>query len=79
MFHEVAWGGGGEDDDPVFDASLMVDADFSPWPHLRAPLLCAGTTFGALWQPLYRTMLVRPDSLAICRPRPEERRRRALI
>lgn len=79
MFHEVAWTGACGEADSVYDASLMVDADLSPWPHARVPLLAAGAIFGAVWQPWYRAMLARPDFLVICHPRPEERRLRALI
>jgi hypothetical protein len=79
MFHEVAWSGGCREEDQIYDASVVVDSNLSPFIHLPTPLLPAGIQFGALWQPFYRQMLAAPDSLTICHPLPEERRRRALI
>lgn len=79
MFHEVAWSGGCREEDEIYDASIVVDSNLSPFVHLPAPLLPAGIRFGAVWQPFYRQMLSAPASLLICRPQPEERRRRALI
>ncbi len=79
MYHEVAWAGGGESGQPIYDACLLVDAAPGPWPHTRSPLLPANMLFGSQGQGLYRSMLARRDSETICRPRPEERRRRVLI
>jgi hypothetical protein len=79
MFHEVGWTGGCREDDQIYDASVVVDSNLSPFVHLPAPLLPAGIQFGAIWQPFYRQMLAAADSLLICHPLPEERRRRALI
>lgn len=79
MFHEVAWTGFCTDHDSIYDASLIVDGDLSWWPHVRVPLLSAGIPFGTIWQQAYRAMLAQPGSIAICHPRPEERRLRAII
>ncbi|WP_300035397.1 hypothetical protein [uncultured Roseobacter sp.] len=79
MFHEVGWSGDCEQDDAIYDASVVVDSNLSPFAHLPVPLLPAGIPFGSIWQTFYRRMLAAPESLLICHPLPEERRRRALI
>jgi hypothetical protein len=78
-YHEVAWAGSGGNQELIYDACLLVDATTSPVPHVRNPLLPTNIQFGAPGQGLYRSMLARSDSEAICRPRPEERRRRLVI
>lgn len=79
MFHEVGWNGNCEEYDEVYDASVVVDGNLSPFPHPPYPILPAGLQFGTAWQTFYRRMLAAPQSLYVCHPLPEERRRRALI
>jgi hypothetical protein len=79
MYHEVGWAGSGESEQPIYDACLLIDATLGPLPHIRNPLLATNMPFGSAGQGMYRSMLARPDSEAICSPRPEERRRRMLI
>lgn len=79
MFHEVGWNGNCDEYDQVFDASVVVDGNLSPFAHLPYPILPAGMQFGSAWQTYYRRMLAAPESLFVCHPLPEERRRRALI
>ena len=79
MFHEVGWNGQCSEYDQIYDASVVVDANLSPFPHFPVPLLPAGIQFGSIWQTYYRRMLAAPNSLLVCHPLPEERRRRALI
>lgn len=79
MFHEVGWDGACGEYDQVYDASVVVDGNLSPFAHYPVPILPAGMQFGAIWQTWYRRMLAAPESLLLCHPLPEERRRRALI
>ena len=79
MFHEVGWSGECRENDEIYDASVVVDGNLSPFAHLPFALLPAGIPFGSVWQTQYRRMLAAPESLLVCHPRPFERRRRALI
>jgi hypothetical protein len=44
-FHEVAWKGGHDNPDPLFDACLRVDGDTNPWAAPNTALLPANIVF----------------------------------
>lgn len=79
MYHEVAWKGDCGPYDGVYDACLEVDADSYPYYPYYIPVLPTNMRFGLAHDGYYRSRLAAPDSQNICTPRPEERRRRALI
>ena len=78
MFHEVAWSGQAQEWDAVYDACVLVNADY--WlPGLLVPLLPANLGFGPAFGGLYRDMFAQAQDQFICQPRPEERRCRMLM
>jgi hypothetical protein len=76
-FHEVAWKADCDALDQVFDACLAADADPGLFPIL--PVIPANVRFGLPNQNLYRDWLAARGSREICKPRPEERRRRFVV
>ncbi|KYK32418.1 MAG: hypothetical protein HXS46_09445 [Theionarchaea archaeon] len=47
-YHEVAWKGGGNDNDPLFDACLKIDGDDNPWAAPHTELLPVNIKFTTL-------------------------------
>lgn len=73
-YHEVAWTGGCDDDDAVFDACL----EFLQ-PDGNSSIVPTNLVFGAEGDNLYRDRIAAPQSRVACRPRPQERRRRGVL
>jgi hypothetical protein len=78
-FHEVAWEDNCAEGDAVYDACLATDVDLLPggWPY--HPVVPANIRFGSAGEGLYRDRLSKLHSRFVCRPRPQERRRRTAI
>lgn len=76
IYHEVAWEGGCQEGDEVFDASLRVDDDDDP--GVFTPLLPTNLVFGVIGQQGYRSRLVPNGSEGTCLPNPEFKTRRKL-
>lgn len=78
-FHEVAWTGDCGDNDMVYDACLLLDADAMPWLAPRLAYLPVAARFGRAGEGGYRDRLATPAGRIDCVPRPSERRRRAVF
>ncbi|MDB6000045.1 MAG: LamG domain protein jellyroll fold domain protein, partial [Rhizobacter sp.] len=78
-FHEVAWTGRCSDDDLVFDACLLLDADLMPWFAPRQARLPVAARFGRPGEGGYRDQLATPLGRFDCVARSQERRRRLVF
>jgi hypothetical protein len=77
-FHEVAWSGQCGNDDLVYDACCMVDADADPTSAPHTARLPTGERFGAPGDDGYRDRIAAPQSRNLCEPRPALRVRRSV-
>jgi hypothetical protein len=77
-YHEVAWTGGCDVDDRVYDACLQVDSDPDPTSPPHWPELPCGMRFGDPGDADYRDRLATPGGAPACDPRPTTRQRRAV-
>ena len=78
-YHEVAWRGGCDVNDEVFDACLKVDGDSDPTSSPHTLLLPVNMKFGTCDGPLqYRRRLATPasDGCPRCKPQPSTKQRR---
>ncbi|NGP89031.1 hypothetical protein [Fodinibius halophilus] len=81
-YHEVAWKGGCDTDDEVFDACLQVDGDNDPTSSPHTPLLPINMRFGTCNGPLeYRRRLspLGANGCQNCSPKPSTKKRRQII
>jgi hypothetical protein len=60
--HEVAWEGGSDVDDAVYDACLQLDGDDDPTQNFQDPLLPTDLRFGRDGERFYRFRLVSPEN-----------------
>jgi hypothetical protein len=77
--HEVAWTGNCGNDDTVFDACLVFDADINPAHAPFSGIFPANIRFGQAGEGGYRDRLARRDARADCPPQPSTRQRRYII
>ena len=75
-YHEVAWKGGCNAPDPVFDACLQVDGDADPTVTPHIPLLPTNMTFGTPGSGDYRDKLSPSGN---CDPQPSSRTHRSVF
>ena len=78
MYHEVAWGGTGRDEDPVYDACVGLRQDPTAREDLtfEAPVLATGDPFS--WEQA-RLRRPAPGSAPGCNPMPDSQWHRALV
>jgi hypothetical protein len=75
-YHEVAWTGGCDRPDHVYDACLKLDADADPTSPPHSAFQPIDLTFGSPGSGEYLDRLVPPASRNACVPQPDTRRRR---
>jgi hypothetical protein len=78
-YHEVAWKGGCNTNDAVYDACLQVDGDSDPTSAPHIPLLPQDLRFGNTGDLHYRDRLTTPGGRPNCNPQPGTRKRRTVI
>ena len=80
-YHEVAWKGGANVNDPVFDGCLHVDSDTDPTTAPHTALLPVNMLFGDCGALNYRRRLCppAPGGCAACQPQPGATRKRRPI
>ncbi len=78
-YHEVAWTGGCDDADPLFDACLKVDADTDPTtaPHTHA--LPKNIVFYRVGETQYKERLAAPAGRPNCLTKPSTKIRRPVV
>ena len=75
-YHEVAWTGGCDRADRVYDACLQLDADSDPTSPPHTAFLPGDLVFGTPGSGQYLDRLVPPNSRNACVPQPSTRQRR---